>query len=271
MTDNVMEIDGYRAAIRFDPAIGMFRGEFIGLNGGADFYANSVAGLLAEGQASLRVFLDTCREKGIDPERSVKRRAPKIRSRTKKRQSDSGGRPSEHDDQLLERVACVKVAKNCTLKEAIHDALKFVIINGTKSVADDKCDKIVERIRKKYQKVGLDLENKVKHGIISAPECLISQFISDSEDIKRMSNFYKLQADLSFVSAWSRYLSDKMWRQLRQNPNRLLDSHIQQLTELVKSQHEEARKDADAHSKESGLQHQSDAGEKPLYPPYGFS
>ena len=31
-----MEINGYRAIIQFDPGIDMFRGEFIGLNGGAD-------------------------------------------------------------------------------------------------------------------------------------------------------------------------------------------------------------------------------------------
>ena len=33
-----MEIDGYRAIVQFDPDIEMFRGEFVGLNGGADFY-----------------------------------------------------------------------------------------------------------------------------------------------------------------------------------------------------------------------------------------
>lgn len=36
---NTMEIDGYKAIIQFDPDIDMFRGEFIGLNGGADFHA----------------------------------------------------------------------------------------------------------------------------------------------------------------------------------------------------------------------------------------
>ena len=46
---NTMEIDGYQAVIQFDPDIDMFRGEFIGLNGGADFYAPDVAGLREEG------------------------------------------------------------------------------------------------------------------------------------------------------------------------------------------------------------------------------
>ena len=46
---NTMEIDGYKAVIQFDPEIDMFRGEFIGLNGGADFYAPDIAGLRKEG------------------------------------------------------------------------------------------------------------------------------------------------------------------------------------------------------------------------------
>lgn len=43
----------------------MLRGEFIELNGGADFYANSLAALIAEGERSLAVFLEVCRESGI--------------------------------------------------------------------------------------------------------------------------------------------------------------------------------------------------------------
>ena len=64
---NTMEIEGYRAVIQFDPDIEMFRGEFVGLNGGADFYARDIAGLRHEGAASLKVFLDMCKEDGIEP------------------------------------------------------------------------------------------------------------------------------------------------------------------------------------------------------------
>ena len=64
---NTMEIEGYRAVIQFDPDIDLFRGEFVGLNGGADFYAPDVAGLRREGAASLEVFLDMCREDGVEP------------------------------------------------------------------------------------------------------------------------------------------------------------------------------------------------------------
>lgn len=64
-----MDIDGYQAVIRFDPDINMFRGEFVDLNGGADFYAADVAGLKREGASSLRVFLDMCQEDGVRPRR----------------------------------------------------------------------------------------------------------------------------------------------------------------------------------------------------------
>lgn len=67
---NVMEINGYKAVIAYDPDINRFRGEFIELNGGADFYAADVESLRKEGEISLEVFQTMCREKGIEPRRS---------------------------------------------------------------------------------------------------------------------------------------------------------------------------------------------------------
>lgn len=67
---NVIEIGSEKAVLSFDPDIGMFRGEFIGLHGGADFYAESVRDLIEQGRKSLAVFLDLCREKGVEPRRS---------------------------------------------------------------------------------------------------------------------------------------------------------------------------------------------------------
>lgn len=64
---NTMTINGYEAVISYDPEIKMFRGEFVSLNGGADFYATDVEGLKREGEISLRVFLDMCREDGVEP------------------------------------------------------------------------------------------------------------------------------------------------------------------------------------------------------------
>ena len=69
MKTNILEIDGYHAVIQFDPEIDMFRGEFLDLNGGADFYARDVSGLRREGAASLRVFLEMCAEDGVEPRR----------------------------------------------------------------------------------------------------------------------------------------------------------------------------------------------------------
>lgn len=64
---NTMTISGYQAVIAFDPDIQMFRGEFAGLNGGADFYAADVEGLKHEGEISLRIFLQACERRGIEP------------------------------------------------------------------------------------------------------------------------------------------------------------------------------------------------------------
>ncbi|WP_332712818.1 type II toxin-antitoxin system HicB family antitoxin [Pelagibacterium mangrovi] len=67
---NVIEIGGHKAVVSYDPEIGMFRGDFIDLAGGADFYATSVEALHSEGQASLKVYLEVCAERGIEPFRS---------------------------------------------------------------------------------------------------------------------------------------------------------------------------------------------------------
>lgn len=65
--NNIMNINGHKAVIQFDPDIGMLRGEFVGLSGGADFYATDVAGLQREGEISLRVYLEACEKRGIEP------------------------------------------------------------------------------------------------------------------------------------------------------------------------------------------------------------
>lgn len=64
----MMEIGGHKAVISYDPEIGLFRGEFVGLNGGgADFYAKDIKGLKREGAISLRVFLEACQVDGVEP------------------------------------------------------------------------------------------------------------------------------------------------------------------------------------------------------------
>lgn len=67
---NVMTVDGYNAKIEYDPDIDMFRGEILGLTGGADFYGRTPNELKAEFRKSLTVFLEVCKEKGIEPRRN---------------------------------------------------------------------------------------------------------------------------------------------------------------------------------------------------------
>ncbi|MDD5215974.1 MAG: type II toxin-antitoxin system HicB family antitoxin [Methylococcales bacterium] len=67
---NQMTIDGVKAVITYDSDIDMFRGEFLELNGGADFYAKDAEGLRREGAISLKVFLEACQEDGVEPFKS---------------------------------------------------------------------------------------------------------------------------------------------------------------------------------------------------------
>ena len=65
-----MEIHGYKALIAFDRDTNQFNGEFVDLNGGAEFYAFDVKSLKREGKISLKVFLDMCHEDGVEPRKS---------------------------------------------------------------------------------------------------------------------------------------------------------------------------------------------------------
>ena len=67
---NVMTVDGYHAKIEYDQELDLFRGEILGLNGGADFYGKSPKELRTEFKKSLQVFLDVCQDKGLEPRRN---------------------------------------------------------------------------------------------------------------------------------------------------------------------------------------------------------
>ena len=62
-----MTLNEYSAKIEYDPEIDQFRGEILGLNGGADFYGKNPQELRKEFKNSLKVFLEVCEEKGIPP------------------------------------------------------------------------------------------------------------------------------------------------------------------------------------------------------------
>ena len=66
---NVMTVDDFHATIKFDPDLDLFRGEILSLNGGADFYGKNPKELRAEFKRSLQIFLEVCKEKGIEPRR----------------------------------------------------------------------------------------------------------------------------------------------------------------------------------------------------------
>ena len=67
---NIMTLDGYSAKIEYDAELDFFRGDILGLSGGADFYGKNPQELREEFQISLRVFLDVCKEKNIEPRRN---------------------------------------------------------------------------------------------------------------------------------------------------------------------------------------------------------
>ncbi|WP_298285277.1 type II toxin-antitoxin system HicB family antitoxin [Acidocella sp.] len=108
---NMLEIDGHKAVIQFDPELGLFRGEFLGLTGGADFYADSVEGLRREGSVSLRVFLETCRERGIEPHRSF---SGKFNVRI----------PGELHEEAVQAAAARGVSLNDLVREALKHELR---------------------------------------------------------------------------------------------------------------------------------------------------
>ena len=67
---NMMNLDGFSAKIEYDAELDVFRGEILGLSGGADFYGKNPKELRTEFKKSLQVFLAVCHEKGIEPRRN---------------------------------------------------------------------------------------------------------------------------------------------------------------------------------------------------------
>ncbi|MCO4780676.1 MAG: type II toxin-antitoxin system HicB family antitoxin [Candidatus Cloacimonetes bacterium] len=64
---NTMKLDSYKAKIEYDSDLDMFRGEVLGINGGADFYGQNPSELRKGFRNSLNIFLEVCAEKGISP------------------------------------------------------------------------------------------------------------------------------------------------------------------------------------------------------------
>jgi predicted HicB family RNase H-like nuclease len=104
---DLMTVDGYQAKIDYDADLDMFRGEILGLSGGADFYGKNPKELRAEFKKSLQVFLDVCREKGIEPRRNY-----------------SGKFNLRITPELHERLAIVAQAEGKSINTLAQEALK---------------------------------------------------------------------------------------------------------------------------------------------------
>ena len=66
---NLMNLDGYHAKIEYDEDIDQYRGEILGISGQVDFYGSSPDELRRVFKKSLEVFLEVCKEQGIEPRR----------------------------------------------------------------------------------------------------------------------------------------------------------------------------------------------------------
>jgi predicted HicB family RNase H-like nuclease len=105
-----MSVDGYQAKIEYDDELDMFRGEILGLNGGADFYGRTPEELRAEFHRSLQVFLEVCREKDIEPRRHY-----------------SGKFNIRISPELHERLAILAEAEGKSLNTLAQEALQRVV------------------------------------------------------------------------------------------------------------------------------------------------
>jgi hypothetical protein len=68
-----MKVEDFNAKIEYDEELDLFRGEILGLNVGADFYGENPKELRAEFKKSLHVFLEVCKEKGIEQKNEISR------------------------------------------------------------------------------------------------------------------------------------------------------------------------------------------------------
>lgn len=110
---NVLEFPGgYSAVITYDPELEMFRGEFVDLNGGADFYAPDLEGLKREGALSLRIFLDECVARGVEPRKARGKFALRL------------------DQQTYREASIAAAASGKSLNQFIADAVRDAVTHA---------------------------------------------------------------------------------------------------------------------------------------------
>ena len=108
---NMMSLESYNAKIEYDAELDMFRGEILGLTGGADFYGKNPRELRAEFKKSLQVFLEVCREKGIEPRRNY-----------------SGKFNLRIPPELHEKLAIVAQAEGKSINSVAQEALQQRVV-----------------------------------------------------------------------------------------------------------------------------------------------
>ncbi|WP_338808080.1 type II toxin-antitoxin system HicB family antitoxin [Serratia marcescens] len=113
VTPNTMEIAGQPAIISYVPEIGAFRGKFLGLAGYCDFVSDSIQGLKAEGEISLREYLDDCSAAGIEPYA----RQEKIKTFTLRY-------PESFGERLNQAAAENEVSVNAFIVETLNERMK---------------------------------------------------------------------------------------------------------------------------------------------------
>ena len=106
---NIITIGDYSAKIEYDPGADMFRGEILGLSGGADFYGKTPGQLRTEFKKSLDFYLKVCARKGIEP-----------------RKQYSGKLMLRVSPEIHERAALLAQAQGKSINAWIADALTQV-------------------------------------------------------------------------------------------------------------------------------------------------
>lgn len=107
---NLMTLDNYHAKIEYDAELDTFRGEILGLNGGADFYGRNPKELRAEFKKSLATFLKVCHEKNIEPRRHY-----------------SGKFNLRISPELHEQIAIIAQAEGKSINALTQEALQHIL------------------------------------------------------------------------------------------------------------------------------------------------
>ena len=155
---STMTLDGYTARITFDSELDQFRGEIVGLNGGADFYGKTPTELRREFRKSLKVYLEVCQEKGINPRRQF-----------------SGRFNLRINPELHQRLA--------TLADASGESLNTLVEETLTKVFQGKSENTTEAhgpAKNSFRKaVADDVQNKFTRPVVSLPSS--SRFVQSKK------------------------------------------------------------------------------------------